>query len=1076
MHGAHWRKLGLNSTCLLFSLCLQTLGNKLAAQTTQPRSQQESKPHAPSRPGIWAPSSSHTWLHIHDLSSVIDDAEGHETMKGWSELFNGSNNTGNRIQSFWHEVSDFIERKGFSPKLFNTLFARDVRLSMFRSEGKPDFLMFLDVTGIEEELTAACNNNLRHATTKQKKDIWILQNPLSGPSRLYLNLNESTFVVAGSPEALEQGLTLMADEGASLAFEPSFTKLFARETGAKPSSDDWLQIFMRPGASLSSLLPDKGKAGMRSPFIDLLLNIPALVYRSSFGNGAFKDDVRIMVGEKDRYPFNFTDEGGLSAAMPRLVPLANPDFLLSRISIVELFRFLSRLHRGRDGFEFLAELNGILARSQTRQTTEDLGTMLGRDFVVIKPGKDNPSWGIIVSVADSFALTSLLEQVATKQKKAPTENKTLHIEQRYKLSFAEHSFYLAVTSDRLFISDDEPGLQTYLSFYQSGRENIAIKKRLNKEGVITWLLGKTDLSDWLVATGVISASDRDDRASIFSPIAISSSADENIVHFKVAAGSGLVPYLSLPLPHVMDRLIEGLATWHETVARESAELIRKAEIEFVQTAAARPGGEGVATAGSLDVLLDKALLPSEMHMQRLGNGIAEWQGYRYRVLLPKGDHGQKNGFAVLAWPSRPGRTGSKAVLVLPNGTIYEMTELGGMDPERGPQIEEVFTELAFESALAPAWRPSDPRVTQALLSAREQPEPSGQPDANMGLKQVVGLVDNAAQRKDGSTLVTYLQHPNEDIQARAAYYLGNIKYRASVPALAGLMKRSKNPKVRRNVAKALMALRDSRATASLMENLSDEDAWVRLFAATGLIKTDAPGALEALLALVDNYTENSVGDRTQALLAIHDLGRKDCLKLLVGTSKGSDEFQDALVLCFQDLSPLHDPQRELNLLASALDNPNPRLRLYAIQRLGALGRVDAIPILEARHGKELPALKAQIDESLAALQPSIDFNVAIEKIKERTSKAYDKFMALNDTKKYAIGAGTALLVFLGLVLLIRRRRRRRAYASSDVSGLIAPSHDSAAGFHQEAVEVSMQEDEDEDFAGVVEEDSYSSYN
>lgn len=97
------------------------------------------------------------------------------------------------------------------------------------------------------------------------------------------------------------------------------------------------------------------------------------------------------------------------------------------------------------------------------------------------------------------------------------------------------------------------------------------------------------------------------------------------------------------------------------------------------------------------------------------------------------------------------------------------------------------------------------------------------------------------ENKDGKGLVEALcTHPNSDVRAIAAMYLGEITEPQAVKPLISALRKDDAVHVRTNAARALAKIGDKRAVFPLILALGNRHHWY------GVIRKDAAAALGAL--------------------------------------------------------------------------------------------------------------------------------------------------------------------------------------------------------------------------------------
>ncbi|MCA8969577.1 MAG: HEAT repeat domain-containing protein, partial [Planctomycetes bacterium] len=295
----------------------------------------------------------------------------------------------------------------------------------------------------------------------------------------------------------------------------------------------------------------------------------------------------------------------------------------------------------------------------------------------------------------------------------------------------------------------------------------------------------------------------------------------------------------------------------------------------------------------------------------------------------------------------------------------------------------------------------------------------------------------AGTNKNIDELSAFLSHEVDEFRARAAWYLGQIASHDSIPRLARILHDDSSIQARRAAAQALSKMRDPKSRASLVRALTDEDAKVRLLAATGLLGSKDKATTKALVDLVLAFPGDTAGDRTQAILAIADSGDATHLEAFTTVASKTPSSTEAFVYCFHELSPKLDAAAESKILIQALESPIRELREYSIRRIAAARHENAISVLEARLSKEDASLRPLLETAIASFgtKEKTDW-VALAK--EKASELYAKVRKLPEAAQYAIAGAPIVLL---LLVVMARSRRRKVRKSSSIDHLVGPSSD-----------------------------------
>ena len=251
-----------------------------------------------------------------------------------------------------------------------------------------------------------------------------------------------------------------------------------------------------------------------------------------------------------------------------------------------------------------------------------------------------------------------------------------------------------------------------------------------------------------------------------------------------------------------------------------------------------------------------------------------------------------------------------------------------------------------ESAAAP--------LAQALRDA----EPAVRSDAVSALAQL------------GKTAVPHLtlalQEKDPHVRQAAAFYLGRMGPEAApaVPGLA-LALQDRDASVRVEAANALRRFgpRAGAAVPALIQSLEDPDPSVRAYASIGLAEIGTPN-VRALVNLLNHGDTNVQKVATKALVQNYQ-----ALRLTAITFRKMAQSEDAAsrALALETLGSLRaDDDATLNILSTALKDPDPKVRLAAVKafRLIPWKAHAALPALTACLDDESPDVRAAAKEVL----------------------------------------------------------------------------------------------------------------
>ncbi len=488
-------------------------------------------------------------------------------------------------------------------------------------------------------------------------------------------------------------------------------------------------------------------------------------------------------------------------------------------------------------------------------------------------------------------------------------------------------------------------------------------------------------------------------------------------------------------------LIEREAQRSRQAVLDTLGKLRAAQQAFLDLKGRDRDEDGIGEAGTLADLIEQELFTAPGTFTSTTGEIIEGGGYRFTVIRPNGIDAREKDFGILAWPARPGVSGNATFLALADDTVHTHPRIPNLVADRGPTEQHVFENAAWASALNPAW--------ETCLEVAPTPEPQTQVKAQVDPKKVNVeelaraqiLMDGARQRMDAAMIQPFLLHEDPRIRARAAHYLGDINDRYSVPELARLVRESDDPVIRRRAARALSLIRDPKSLTTLTDFVTDKDAKIRLFAATAMLGNTGPIATRVLLEAITTFTDDSEGERSQAVLALHDTKDTNALDPLTTVAEGGARFQAALIYCFQSLSPTLERPQEQAVLTKALVSPNSALRRYAIQRIGAAKMTGLLPTLQARLAKEGPVLASALALSIEALIPKKKPGMTdvLANVRLSAQRLYRTVLNQPTWVQRTIALTPVALLILWSLYGWSRRRGRRQRLEQEMAMLAKPS-------------------------------------
>ncbi|HZF21780.1 MAG TPA: M1 family aminopeptidase [Dongiaceae bacterium] len=244
---------------------------------------------------------------------------------------------------------------------------------------------------------------------------------------------------------------------------------------------------------------------------------------------------------------------------------------------------------------------------------------------------------------------------------------------------------------------------------------------------------------------------------------------------------------------------------------------------------------------------------------------------------------------------------------------------------------------------------------------------------------------------------TILKDPFWGVQAEAAKSLGTIRTNAALRALiAGL--KTKHPKARRAVVKALGEFRDEEAAKELIEIVQDTDPsyYVEAEASRSLGKTRSAKAFEVLKAALRKDSFNEV-IRSGVFDGYAELKNPNAIPIVTEwTRYGKPNF--AREAAVRALAKLGEGKPEVSdILTSLLDDQWFKVRLEAAVGLGNLLDPKSLPALEQLVSKELDGrVKRRARESIRKIQMGREATDEFRQMREDIDKLRDENRLLKE--------------------------------------------------------------------------------
>jgi len=966
-------------------------------------------------PGGLAPAGAHTWLRIRGFAG-LEDGNGRNPIATVAlELARTNGQIGRKLASSWLGAAV----NGGQVDSWRAMLAEDLRLAVTTRHGAETFLLWSRIPEADARVALSRLGARRNGTGR-----FSLACPWDAETTWTALVMDGWLLVASNEESADTGVELLRGKGAPLSQTVEFETVMANA-----DEKAWLTFFARP-SQLSEAL---GPLAQRWLGNISLTRLSALAWTSTYASKRFEDKLRIKLASREESPFEFVPaSGGVSKRLSRFVGSQHSQWFAINFDSSGLLRLVQQKnHRPWAG-----RLHALATLLSTKGGTGDLASSLSAlgSQILLLHGSNVESFVLVPQ--DSKRIATALNEIsstitAPKTGQGGDQGKDdlyddLLGEDRsmgFELELGGLTFHARLVDDVLVASTSSEMLAKLLE------SDNAASPLFERADSSTWMLGGVQSGTWLVELD--QSGDRGLRTlgDTLEPVAYVGTWHDPFIEITATGTTGSAHCYALAFEQLIQRAKAATAPATAQQVIDRARMLQVAARSFIEKKVIDTDADGKGEVGPASQLLAKRFVVDPDAFRSIDRDVIASQGYRFRILAPLDADGAESSYLIVSWPVSGKGT---SVVVTPQGKVYTRTD-ADIDIERGPSLAEILIDGTYGKSIDTRWSEWQPPIQVA-----------NQPAVTQGISPdiAIKMLDSARERTDVAMVRSFLKHENPDVQARALHYLGDLKDRDSVPQIARLLEESQNLRVRRRAARALALVHDQRGMKSMIGALADTDAQVRLFAATGLIGRKSDQAQTGLLEMIDAFTGDEHGDRTQAVLALHDMGDPSCLRNLAVSSSGNSRFQQALVYCFQDLSPKLSEADETQVLITALESPNSALRAYSIQRLAAAGRVDAVASLKARLHDESAELRPLLERAIQTLSPKTGFDV--DKFKRLAKEKYTAFLAWfkQQDKKVQLGVGLAPLGILLLFMLIwlARRRRHRRQAQEQIQELLQPSY------------------------------------
>ena len=363
-------------------------------------------------------------------------------------------------------------------------------------------------------------------------------------------------------------------------------------------------------------------------------------------------------------------------------------------------------------------------------------------------------------------------------------------------------------------------------------------------------------------------------------------------------------------------------------------------------------------------------------------------------------------------------------------------------------------ELLMAPVLALA--PQDPVVSSSPAATAAQPAEQAR-EASRGSADPVAVATLIHHEKQGPSelgteeISALLEHDSAGVVARAAWLLGQWKSKESERLLGDLATSHSMPMVRMQAMASLANFATSNSIASLTEAAKDDDRRIRTMAIQTLGRLGTTTAVDPVLSVLEqhgNTASENPTDLVVALVMLHDIGDPNhLLPAAESISITNTKVGQALAFLFQGVTPRLDAAEEVSTLLAVLDHPEPRLRRYAIQRLGELRDGSSIAALEQRLAVEDTELQPLIQLSLAQVRGNSEAppNDLIARAKDNVSAiatmVEQRWNKLNANAQLTVIALVGVVILSSIVLLVAWQRSRRRAKVAAATALVDPSEE-----------------------------------
>ena len=969
----------------------------LAAALTSPdlASQDPAKAPAQQTAGCIAPADSELWLRIRGIASMDTKLRNHPARMAVQGLIGAEGPLGTALGSLlaqWHRLG---ESYGLSAKLSNALLGRDARIAVFGSRAKRGFACAFSLG----EHRAVLQSTLESLplVERSREARWIHTGVLGVP-RCVARLAGDWLVIASSLETSQRASESLSGTGdhKSLCDDPAFARI-------ESDRDTWLTLFAR-GWALDALRATKT---MPSWWQRIGASATAVSLNSRMTGSVIEDKWTA------HYPSNKSQWLGArqpDSSLRRLVPLGSRTWWMARFDFKALIPQLKARGTTLPGLGKLEILGADLAALEGFGDGLDALSSVFEGSCLLTKTPTAKGWAIALLSSDARRTAKLMQGIGREIAIPGGKDQGIH---RFAVDRGGSKLHVLLCDDIVCASGNEAAALELLENYLSKNVDKSVAEQLEQAPPRAALLGFDGIT-----VNESSSPGRRAAEGLCDSLRFEAIRDESHVTLTARGTTG-------QLATAIAVAAEAIPGWH--AARQTSRLeqltrladqIHAAQEKAIAAALVDTDQDGQGEAAALSRLVDAKLLSHEESALHGTGNILEGLGYRWTILNPADSDTAEQRWLVLAWPIRAGASGKYSLAVSQDASLTIRDWIPGLDPQTGPSQAQLFGDRKFGEFITAWTEKRAPRLKR------------GTPiDSKWTARTLAAEIRKALEAKNAQALLALLELSDETMRAHVVRGLGELGDPAALPSIARVAREDTQALVRRTAAWALTRYRGIQAKTSLVGLLQDNDARTRLHAATGLLGSRAAGATKALVKSIHTFTKDEEGERSQAVLALHDQGDPSVLTELVTTGDGSARFAEAMRYCFQRLSPKLEAEQEVKLLVQALSSPIESLRSYAIERIAVAQHKSALPALTARMEKEGPKLQPKIQAVIEELQPSAAKSPVDGWIRE-AKLAYWKFMKQPTEVKAVVALSpTILLVLMAFFWMRRRRRRSRAPAT-----------------------------------------------